>query len=159
MSVGDWSAATLCVYSDVVLHYERVYELTDETVEASQQAEVTAWIARAKEDIGIELDGIVKQYYADNLGSYSTSDDLKDKISNPEQLKHAAIALTLAKMFANNVNVEGDFNHVRQKEWEKKYQKYFNIAVGLLRFDKDDDGSISDDELAQGIGSNRFVRV
>lgn len=159
MAVSDWSSTTLCTHADVAGVYEKVYDLTDETVLVSQQADVTSWISKAQEEIGRELDATLKQYYSNYVGEYTTTDDLKDRISNLTALKHACIAKTLELMFRNNVNMEGDFNHTRQKEWERQYTKEYNRAVAVLRFDQDDDDEISDTELAQGLGANRFTRV
>lgn len=158
-AVGDWSGVTLCEHADVAGEYAKVYELTDETVKANQQTDVTAWIAKAQDKIGRLLDGTLKQYYSINVGSYTAAEDLKDHISNPEKLKNACIFKTLELMFKNATIHEGDFNHVRQMENRKDFNEEFTLAVGLLRFDKDDDGDISDDELATSIGSNRMDRV
>jgi len=158
-AVGDWSALTLCVHGDVVGEYGKALELTDETIEANQQADVTTAIAKAQEIIGRMLDASLEQYYGINLGSYTAAEDLKDHLANPEVLKYACIAKTLEVLFRDNVLSEGDFNHVREKRFEKEFKKEYTIAVGKLRFDKDDDGDISDEELASKMGSNRIVRV
>lgn len=155
--VGNWAAATLADYDDVIDRYANALELTDETVEASQQTDVTAYIAKAKTHIGRMLDVMLLQKFAQN--DYDATTELKDKISNVEVLKEACVAWTLYLLFMDNSFSEGDYNSMMQDEFKKEFDREYKTGVALLRFDQDDDGEISQDELAQGIGGTRWDRV
>ncbi len=156
MAVGDWSAVTLCTYSDLQDHYPDVLELTGESG-ATAQSTTNDWCTRAQEEIGLRLDDVLRQKYAQN--DYTTSEDLKDHISNATVLQLACIYLALAKMFKDNVIHKGDYYNTRQLEYEMLYGDELDSAIGRLRFDQDKDGSIDDPEMAQGTGRYRFDRV
>ncbi|HFQ93908.1 MAG TPA: hypothetical protein ENK32_07860 [Anaerolineae bacterium] len=158
MPISDWSTVTLATYSDVTDRYARALELTDKTAVAEQQTEVTAYIARAKSYIGRKLDSSLQSKFVQNE-NFTATDDLKDYIANPEKLKEACVAYTLYLLFENNILNDQDFNYVMMDKFMKEFKSEYAMAVSILRFDQDRDGSISTAELQQGFGAGRLERA
>lgn len=151
MAVGNWTDATLCSEEDVRTRYLR----TDHLLQ--QDETLTDWIAKAKEEIGEELDAHLRHHRTEILVSEAA--DLKDLISNPTVFKQAAIHYTLFLLFAKNVDNEGDFNYTQREFYLAEYRRLFQRAWTLVLFDKDADGEIEEDETATGMPSNRMFRV
>lgn len=151
-----WASATLATNDDVRDRYKNVGELTGESTEAEQNTVIDAYIEKAKDYIGRELDVVLKPMHADY--DYDTT-DLKDLINNPSVFKYACVAWTLKLMFEDNAFNEDDFNHQKMSDFEKEFKREFAIARQLVEFDKDESGDIDQEEEAGGIGSNHFFRV
>lgn len=71
-----------------------------------------------------------------------------------DQMQAAAKFLTLAIIFGNASDEDGDGEAVKKKEFLVEYERSFKVA--LLSIDTDDDGQESSDEKA---GSNMSVRL
>lgn len=156
MAVGDWSEATLCDYDDVRDEYADVGALTGETVTNNQNTVITAYIAKAKVYIGRKLDVILRARHGNE--DYTVT-DLKDLISNPEELLAASVAHTLHLLFKDNENSPDDYNAYKAEQYRLKFKDDFSDGAALLRFDADESGDIDQEEKAVGIGANRFYRI
>lgn len=156
MAVGDWSATDLCDYDDVRNEYEDVGDLTGETVTANQNTVITAYIAKAKIFIGRKLDVILRAKHS--VEDYEAT-DLKDLISNPEELLAASVDYTLHLMFRDNETSSDDYNAYKGHEYLGKFKEDFADGAALLRFDADESADIDQEERSIGIGTNRFYRI
>lgn len=156
MAVGDWSAATLATYEDVTDRYARAYDLTGETVTGNQQAKITKFLTRAKENIGRLLDAHLRERWVEM--DLDTDVDIKDYIENPTVFKQAAVSGCLAFLFEDNAFEEGDFHHLRMTEYRQEYMREYKLGLSLVDFDSDASGEITADEKAVGPGGARFYR-
>jgi hypothetical protein len=156
MAVGDWSAATLATYEDVTDRYARAYDLTGETVLGNQQAKITNFLTRAKENIGRLLNAHLRERWVEM--DLDTDVDIKDYIENPTVFKQAAVAACLAFLFEDNAFEEGDFHHLRMGEYRQEFQREYKLGLSLVDFDSDASGEITADEKAVGPGGARFYR-
>jgi hypothetical protein len=171
MAVGDWSAATLATYEDVTDRYARAYDLTGETVLGNQQAKITNFLTRAKENIGRLLNAHLRERWVEM--DLDTDVDIKDYIENPTVFKQAAVAACLAFLFednafeegdfhhlrmGDNAFEEGDFHHLRMGEYRQEFQREYKLGLSLVDFDSDASGEITADEKAVGPGGARFYR-
>ena len=156
MSVGDWSETDLCTYTDVRSRYSRVGELTNESVAADQNTEITAVIALAKIDVGKILDGDLRKYKA--YVDYEAS-DLKDLINNIEVMKEACVARTLERLFEDNAIEPDDYNAVMERKFNKEYKEFYDAGFQLIEFDVDESGAIEQEEEGIPLSKYHFDRV
>lgn len=156
MAVGDWSAATLCTYTDVKERYSRAGALTGESAEVDQNSDLTAEIALAKVRIAKRLDADLKQRRG--VEEWDT-DDLKDLIANPAVLKEACVALTLARLFEANTIDPEDYNFRQMERYRSEYDEMYNVGLHLVQFDVDESGSIEEAEKGLSTGRYRLERV
>lgn len=156
MSIGDWSAATLCTYTDVRNRYSRAGDLTNESVTDDQNTAITAKIALAKIDIGKKIDADIRRLKA-NVDYDAT--DIKDLINNPEVFKEACVARTLNRLFEDNAIDEDDYNSMKEQQYLKEYNEFYDAGFQLLEFDIDESGEIEQDEEGTSPGRYRFDRV
>jgi hypothetical protein len=162
-----WTALALCTIDDV---YAEAAQLTIPLQIAAgtgeQDIAVQAKIDLTKDFIRQELQGSLPELFADRNGHYQGGhygygtgytftqlDTMLDKIQNPTELKHVAVAYALHALL-----VQGTLKHRTDyganyelldellKHWTCEKKTRMARALRLLSFDLDSSGTIDDTE-------------
>lgn len=144
MPVNDWSATTLCIDADLI---DKETDWPDWTTfgdtfraEAKRQIEKALRFAYRKRELATD------------------EADVLDLISNPEELKDAAVYKTLELVAQDNIVVDGDRWTLKAKHYAKEFDKEWSRAVAMLHFDADESGTIEDEEKYTGRMGVRLSR-
>lgn len=135
MAVGDWSATTLCLDSDLIGHESRVLSWS------ADEPGCRKWRDLAKEQIGNKLRFTLK-----DIELATDIDEVLDLISNPEELKTVACYLSLHLLANDCMKDTGDYYNAKAAFYLGQFDKEYSAAVSMLHVDTDEGGSIDDTE-------------
>lgn len=167
MPLTEWADLDLCTSDDVTA------ELRDLTVvlrdRSAGELDIDPYISKAKELLRQRLQLDIADYFRttsglDWYGYISSSatrtsealDTVLDKIDNPEELLLVAVAQTIIQILRGGaLQVRMDplnYSQVIEPQlalWMQELERRYRTATRLLRFDLNEDDTITEDERIQ----------